>query len=259
MLSTSNIGELHLNREVQLTKSNAEREDAYNKLSFTKRKMFNRLNSLIIGLTNTIKDETGWDYVDGTFTKLTFFVYNGVEILYTVNTVTNNGNGYHLSDNPGEAELRLFNLYKDQLDKIAVLETRLKALYPPKDPQIISLQTNEALIRKTKEKNIYYKFLDRSAMDFEEEYGEMGITLLLRVLNGLQFDDDVLGFYEELVEEGITDRLLNDLFRLANLYDPRCIQVINYIDSLRHQELLESIQAREEATPNNIVSINRKN
>ena len=259
MFSTSNIGELHLNREVQLTKSNAEREEAYQKLSFTKRRMLNRLNSLIVELTNSIKDETGWDYVDGTFTKLTFFVYNGVEIVYTVNTVSNNGNGYQLSDNPGEAELRLFNGYKDKLDKIAVLESRLKALYPPKDPQIISLQSNESLIRKTKEKNIYYKFLDKAAMDFEEEYGEMGITLLLRLLNGLQFDDDVLSFYEDLVEEGITDRLINELFRLANLYDPRCIQVINYIDNLKHQELLESIKVREEAAPNNIVSINRKN
>ena len=186
MLDTTNITRLKLKRDKVLEEYRKDNQEAYDELNILKRKRLFKINDMIYSITNAIEQESGWLYTPSSFTCLSDFSYTDKEIVYTINTINSNEDGYYITEDSNPRELRFFTKYKDMLDKLFELEKRRKSLLPEKDPHIIPISrivTREARIKDNKDNNMVNSFTNALAYEFVMEYKNEGIVKLVKLLN----------------------------------------------------------------------------
>ena len=260
MLDTSYVTRLRIKQDKELDEYRKDNRDAYKELNIFKRHRLTKINDLIYNLVKAIENESGWTYTPSKFTCYSNYSYDGKEIVFDINSISSNPNGYHLSDNPSSKEIEFYNKYQEMLKRLFELEKRREELIPKRDPQIIPISrivTREGRIKENQDNNFISSFTNFQAYEFVKEFKSSGIRTLVKLLNELTESEDIMKAYNSLYTGGMNHYYAQELLRWAALYTPRGQQLLDKIARERQEKeyWLSGFPSMEDRMTKNMIDL----
>lgn len=266
MIDTKNISNHTLEKDKKNEKKSKMNHQVMEQLGYFGKRRLSRYNELIFKIINTIKKTSYWDYTyPSTFTFLSDFSFNPEtkQITYTINKVTANEEGYHLSEDPTEREIDFFYKYNEFLTKLFALEQKRQAIYD-KHTEVAhdnvipfnSIVSRNTIIKENQDKNFIIGFTNFQMDNFIIKYHSEGIRRLIKLLNDLTNSLDPYSVYNELRAELSSD-YIEELLRWASLYTPVAQRIIDQIALERmnkHYEI-SGFPSYEERMTDNITKL----
>ncbi len=248
MLISRKVVQMNNERDQKIEEVREENRIIYEKLNPIQKIRLNRINNLIYQLSSMIENLSGWTYAPYSFINKSNYQYDPKldEITFVITKIERKNDGYQQPDNPSSYTINFLNTYREQLDKLFILEQKREKILEPykQDNHIINFKTE--LSKKHKKDGVEGEmdYLSIASYQFINRYGIDGIKRLLSLLNELASTSstDSLEIYNNQFKGNVTNLYVDELFRWAAAFTPKAEYVRNAIE--KRKEALE-----QELTP----------
>ena len=266
MINTNNITTYKLNSENANAKERQTFYRVIDELGFFDKKRLLKIDEIIRKTIITIYSDSLWNYTyPGEFTYLSDFHFDPAkqEIVYVVNRVAANEEGYFLSENPTEREIAFFNKYQEFLRKLFEHEQKRSAIYRAHSAEshdnviaISDITTRKQRIENNKDKNFIVGFTNHQLTDFIKKYHTEGIRRLIQLLNDLANSDKPHQIYNQMKTE-LSGEYIQDLLEWAAIYTSKAQYLLDVIAEERMNRFYQiaGMPSYEDRMTDNILKL----
>ena len=149
-----------------------------NHVSLFSKIYFDHLEECIFQITNPIEKNSGWEYVNGSFSLPSDYSFDGHDITFRVNRVEN---GYTDVDHMNERELAFTKKYAKALSRLAKLEKKREKYFLPANTVSLEAFKNASFFR-TKTSEMAYGLM-LFFQSFSADCPGVGVKGLVTALN----------------------------------------------------------------------------